>query len=305
MKLILVSAAKRYAKFARLFIFTKYLLTVSPLMKKLFTLITLFILAQNVTAQKKVLRQIADSINAEGEMLYRSEWASGHSTQIFASSFGRKKLLSGGYFSYETKKEMTTIFFSKNEGPVVLATVKFDHGLDSSKYSIDTTTRKFTENEKEFYTIRSKAAQAVLNDTLFKFYEHTSLNLVPIIKNGTKKVYVITAQTAPDEILLGNDYLINFDKDNGIIRKTKLHNNLIPLGTGGKEAIKASSHQHLGETSPFITATDICAFKLWKAKTTWVISFVVSVGYVSAWHFRDEFLEILTQDEWQKIMKNK
>ena len=274
-------------------------------MKKLFTLITLFILAQDATAQKNGLRHIADSIYAEGEMLYRSEWASGHSTQIFASSFGEKKLLSGGYFSYETNNEMITIFFSKNEDPVVSATVEFDHGLDSSKYSIDTTTRKFTENEKEFYTIRSKAAQAVLNDTLFKFYQNTSLNLVPIIKNGAKRVYVITAQTAPDEVLLGNDYLINFDKDDTIIKKTKLHNNLIPLQTGGKEPITASSHQHLGETSPFITATDICAFKLWKGKTTWVISFVVSAGYVSAWHFRDEFLEILTQDEWQKIMKNK
>ncbi|TWJ03340.1 hypothetical protein JN11_00878 [Mucilaginibacter frigoritolerans] len=274
-------------------------------MKKLFTLITLFILAQNATAQKNELRQIADSINAEGEMLYHSEWASGHSTQIFTSSFGRKKLLSGGYFSYETKKGMTTIFFSKNEDLVVLATVKFDHGLDSSKYSIDTTTRKFTENEKEYYTIRSKAAKVILNDTLFKFYQNTSLNLVPIIKNGTKKVYVITAQTAPNEVLLGNDYLINFDKDNGIIKKTKLHNNLIPLGTGGQDAIKASSHQHLGETSPFITATDICAFKLWKAKTTWVISFVVSAGYVSAWYFDDESLEIFTQAEFEKKMKNK
>ncbi|MDR3696366.1 hypothetical protein [Mucilaginibacter sp.] len=274
-------------------------------MKKLFTLITLFILAQNATAQENELRHIADSIYAEGEMLYHSEWASGHSTQIFASSFAVKKLLSGGYFSYETNKALTTVFFSKNEDPVVIATVKFDHGLDSSKYSIDTTTRKFTENEKEFYTIRTKAAQAVSTDMLFKFYQNTSLNLVPIIENGTKRVYVITAQTAPDEVLLGNDYLINFDKDNTIIKKTKLHNNLIPLGTGGIDPIKASSHQHLGETSPFITATDICAFKLWKGKTTWVISFVASAGYVSAYHFRDEFLEILTQDEFQKIMKNK
>ena len=274
-------------------------------MKKLFTFFTIFILAQNATAQKNGLRQITDSIYAEGEMLYRSEWASGHSSQIFASSFGGKKPLSGGYFSYETYNGMTTIFFSKNEDPVVLATVKFDHGLDSSKYSIDTAKRKFTENEKEFYTIRSKAAQTVLNDTLFKYYQNTSFNLVPIIKNDTKKVYVITAQTAPDEVLLGNDYLINFDKDNVIIKKTKLHNNLIPLETGGKVPIEASSHQHLNKTSPFITATDICAFKLWKSKTTWVISFVVSAEYVSAWFFRDEFLEILTQAEWEKIMTNK
>jgi len=274
-------------------------------MKKLFTLILLFILSHNATAQKNDLKQIADSIKAEGEMLYRSEWASGHSTQIFTSSFGGKKLLSGGYFSFERKQGMTTIFFSKNEDPVVLATVTFDHGLDSSQYVIDTTTRKFTKNEKEFYAIRSKAAKAILNDTLFKFYQHASLNLVPIIKNGVKKVYVITAQTVLDEVLLGNDYLINFNKDNEIIKKTKLHNNLIPLGTGGQDAIKASSHQHLGKTSLFITATDICAFKLWKAKTTWVISFVVSAGYVSAWHFRDEFLEIFTKAEFEKKMKNK
>lgn len=283
----------------------KYLPTLPPLMKKLFTLITLLILAQNATAQKNELRRIADSINTEGEMLYHSEWASGHSTQIFASRFGGKKLLSGGYFSYETKKGMTTIFFSKNENPAVMATVKFEHGLDSSQYSIDTITRKFTGNEKEFYTIRSKAAQVVLNDTLFQFYQNISLNLVPIIKNGAKRVYVITAQTSPDEVLLGNDYLINFDKDDDIIKKTKLHNNLIPLGTGGKDAIKASSHVHLGNTSPFITATDICAFKLWKPKTTWVISFVSSAGYVSAFYFRDEFLEIFTQAEFEKKMKNK
>ncbi|RZL30109.1 MAG: hypothetical protein EOP00_36895, partial [Pedobacter sp.] len=194
-------------------------------MKKLLTLITLFILVQNATAQKKELRQITDSIKAEGEMLYRSEWSSWHSTEIFTSGFGGKKILSGGYFSYETKKGMATVFFSKNEHPVVLATVKFDHGLDSSKYSIDTTTRKFTEIEKNFYTIRSKAAQAFSNNTLFKFYQHTSLNLVPIIKNGAKKVYMITGQTSPNEILLGNDYLINFDNDNNIIKKTKLHNN--------------------------------------------------------------------------------
>lgn len=273
-------------------------------MKKLFTLVSLFILAQNATAQKNELRRIADSIYAEGETLYRSEWASGHSTQIFESRFAGKKLLSGGYFSFETKKGLTTVFFSKNEDPVVLATVRLDHGLDSSKYSIDTITRKFTEYEKEFYIIRSKAAQAVLNDPLFKFYQNTSLNLVPIIKNGAKRVYVITAQTASDEVLLGNDYLINFNKENNIVSKVKLHNNLIPLGTGGKETIKASSHQHLGETSPFITATDICAFKLWKPKTTWVISFVVAAGYVSAWHFDDESLEIFTQAEWRKIMKN-
>ena len=253
---------------------------------------------QSATAQKNTLKHIADSIKAEGEMLYHSEWASGHSTHIFASGFGEKKLLSGGYFSYEDKKGMTTIFFSKNENPVVIATVKFAHG-------IDTTTRKFTEIEKEFYTIRSKAAQAVLNDTLFKFYQHTRLNLVPIIKNGIKKVYIITAQTSPDEVLLGNDYLINFSKDNDIVNKKKLHNNLIPLGNGGKEEIEASSHQHLGETSPFITATDICAFKLWKEKNTCVISFVVSAGYISVWYFDDESLEIFTQAEWGKIMKKK
>jgi hypothetical protein len=125
-------------------------------MKKLLTLITLFILALNVTAQKNVLRKVADSINAEGETLYRSEWASGHSTQIFTSSFGVKKQLSGGYFSYETEKKMTTVFFSKNNDPVVLATVKFGHSLDSSKYSIDTTTRKFTVIEKDLYASGQK-----------------------------------------------------------------------------------------------------------------------------------------------------
>jgi hypothetical protein len=32
---------------------------------------------------------------------------------------------------------------------------------------------------------------------------------------------------------------------------------------------------------------------------------VASAGYVSAWYFSDESLEIFTQAEWEKKMKNK
>jgi len=267
----------------------------------------ILILLSNISlfafSQQRDLKKIADSIKAEGELLYRSEWASGNGTAIFAASYPSKKLLSGGYISYDTKKDVINIFYSKEEYPKVIATVKFDKRLDSTKYTIDTATRNFNDTEKELFVLRKKAADAITTDTFFKFHAYTSHNLVPVIKNGEKKVYVVTAQTSPNEVLLGDDYLINFDKLNNIASKTKLHNNLIPLPNGGKEVIEASSHVHLGTSSNFITATDVCTFKLWKPKITWVITFVQSAGFVSAWHFRDEYLDIYTMADWEKMMK--
>jgi len=256
-------------------------------------------------SQERDLKRVADSIKAEGEKLYRSEWASGHGSSIFSTNYAEKKLLSGGYFSYETNKDLVNIFFSKDTDPKVIATIKFNQKLDDVKYKIDTTTRKFTDIEKEIYTIREKTVDVIKTDTLFQFHPNTDHNLVPIVENGIKKVYIITAQTSSLEVLLGNDYLINFDSENNIINKIKLHNNLIPLPNGGAQVIEASSHVHLGKTSDFITATDVCIFKFWKPKITWVITFVQSAGYVSAWHFRDEYLDIYTQAQWEKIMKNK
>lgn len=273
-------------------------------MKRIGLLVVFLSISSLLAAQPLSLTKIADSIKAEGEALYRSEWASGHGTAIFNANYSlRKKLLSGGYLSYETKKDVVNIFFSKDEHPKVIATLKFDKRLDESKFTIDTITRTFNDTEEDLFVLREKAAKEVTSSPFFTFYENTSFNIIPIITNGRKKVYVVTAQTSPDIVLLGNDYLINFDEENNVLNKIKLHNNLIPLANGGNEVIEASSHQHLSNTSEFITATDVCAFKLWKPKITWVITFVVSAGYISAWHFRDEYFEILTQTEFAKKMK--
>lgn len=55
------------------------------------------------------------------------------------------------------------------------------------------------------------------------------------------------------------------------------------------------------DTNAFLSIAVIYRARLGgvEKKTTWMISFVVSTGYVSAWQFRDEFSEIFTKAEFE------
>jgi len=170
---------------------------------------------------------ITSSIVAEGKKMYRSEMASWYGTDIFLEKYPDQKSNIGGYFSYEDGNLTKCLFFSRTEIPKVLATISFDSTYSTSTAKIDDISRDFTPYENEIYVIRKKALQLINSDTLFKAYDNTNLNLIPLIKETEKKVYVLTGPQSNGVVIFGNDYLLTFDKDNNLLIQRQLHKNII------------------------------------------------------------------------------
>lgn len=243
-----------------------------------------------------------EAILAEAWLLYNSERASWHGTDIFLEKFPVKKEKMGGYFSYSEGNVHTCIFYDREAVPNVLASVKFNDSFVVEAAEIDSITRKLNTFEADLYTIRQKAFELSKTDTLFKRYEKTSLNLIPLIANNKKKVYMLTGPSASGVVIFGNDYLVEFDKKNNVRSKKALHKNLIPIKYTNSTDEKATIHNHLDESGYLMTATDICTLLLYSPYTQWQQHYVVSKKYVSIWDCDKENLTVLTKKAWDKIM---
>src|ERR1700761_7288506 len=137
------------------------------------------------------LDHIADSILAEGKLLYVSERTSWDGTDLFLAKFTEREKL-GGYFSYADKDTLKCIFYSKDQSPLVLGSVSFDSTWATDRAIVDLVPRAFTTTEQAFYQIRSKALDLIKTDTFFKAYQNTDFNLIPIISEGKRRVVVLT-----------------------------------------------------------------------------------------------------------------
>ncbi|WPU94503.1 hypothetical protein SNE25_03080 [Mucilaginibacter sabulilitoris] len=274
-------------------------------MRKLIISCTLLVFALKASAQHKNTQRITDSIVNEGKALFRSEWASWYGSDIFVAQCKEKRALIGGYISYETPTGLNNVFFSKGDDPMVLATTSFGNDFNENNYKLDTVTRKLNTSEKELVSIRQAVVKRMGTDTIFKYFKNTELNPVPIIRNGVKRVYILTGPRTSGVVIFGNDYLVNFDKSNEITEIKRLHKNIIPMeyhsptADSSKTEVSAM-HSHLPETGDFITATDICTLMLYEKYTTWKQYYVMSKKYISIWDCKKNELFEMTMEAWKK-----
>ena len=145
------------------------------------------VLTINVFGQKNPTEK-AQPIVAEGKLLYKSEMASWYGTDLFLENYSDRNNI-GGYFSYTEKEISKCIFFSKSDEPKVIGSISFDSTYNVKTAKVNLTNRKFTNYENNIYTIRKIALSEINSDTLFKTYNNTNLNLIPLISGNEKKVY--------------------------------------------------------------------------------------------------------------------
>jgi len=270
-------------------------------MKNILVLVSLLITSITLFGQED-LGNISDSIAAEGLRLYKSEMASWYGTDIFLEKHKNRDNI-GGYFSYSDNSIAKCIFFSKGDTSKVIGTISFDTSYNVNTAQVDLAEREFTNNEKQLYTIRRIALRTINSDTLFKTYKNTNLNLIPLISNGQKKVYVLTGPEQNGVVIFGNDYLLNFNDNNELVDKKQLHKNKISLNYGNKSdtTVVGTMHTHLPETGNFITATDICTLMLYQKFAKWQQHYVMSKNYVCIWDCNKNILAILTKYAWDNI----
>jgi hypothetical protein len=140
---------------------------------------------------------------------------------------------------------------------------------------------------------------------LYKSYKNTNFNTIPLIGEKESKVYILTGPQNSGVVIIGNDYVLNFNEKDSLISQKKIHKSIIPLeyGDNNKEEV-ATMHTHLPETGDFITATDVCTLMLYGKYTKWQSHYVISKNYYSMWDFSKNGFVILTKEVFEKIAKD-
>ncbi|MBV5281873.1 MAG: hypothetical protein JZU53_05485 [Paludibacter sp.] len=276
-------------------------------MKRILFLLLTFV-SLSAGAQTDLQTRIKTIVD-EGKRLYRSEMASWYGTDLFLVNY-KSRTNVGGYFSFTTKEDVSKcIFFSKAEKPKVIGTISFDKTFNPELAKIDLNEREFTVMENDLYVLRKVALTTINTDTLFKRYSNTDLNLIPLVYNNEKKVYVLTGPKQGGAVILGNDYLMTFDSNNQLIARKPLHKNIIPVPYAGKQSdgteIVSTLHSHLPETGDLITSTDICTLMLYEKFAKWKSHKVVSQKYLSTWDCAKDELTVVEMDAVEKMVKEK
>ena len=277
------------------------LLLMRTIFSIIFLLLTIYSFCQTPT-------ELAQPIVKEGKLLYRSEMASWYGTDLFMEKYKLRDNIKG-YFSYLDNGIAKCIFYSKGDIAKVIGTMSFDSTYNTETASVDLKEREFTPYEQELYKIRTNALIEIQTDTsVFKTYENTDLNLIPLINNNERKVYVLTGPKNNGVVILGNDYLLTYDNNNQLISKKRLHQNIIPIYYGdeqkdGKEVI-GTMHSHLPETGDFITATDVCTLMLYEKMAKWKSHQVVSKNFLNIWNCETNTLTVIPMSTIDKINKD-
>lgn len=250
------------------------------------------------------LNEISVTLEKEGRELFLLEKTAWMGSDILHEVHKNPEKV-GGYFSYRDGEGSKCVFFSKEKNPNVIASVSFDADFTETKTIVNLTERSFFSQEKILYEIRKKALSEFNTDSLFKTYSNSSINIMPMIYNGQRKVYILTSPLEEGVLLFGNDYEIRFDKDNNIVSKEALHKGLIPISYEGRAGLaKASVHSHVEGKSEFITVTDICTLMLYQDFIPWHRHYVLSSRYVSVWNCKSNSLTIITREEFDKLKES-
>jgi hypothetical protein len=268
-------------------------------MKNIFAV--LFILFA-ISFQAQNLEKLSKEINEEGTALYRSEMASWYGTDIFRANYEHMENV-GGYFSYIDEFVPKCIFFSKENK--VLATIAFPTNYNPENAKLDLKERDFTLTETDYFTIRQNALARIKTDTIFKSYKNTSFNIVPLIKENVKKVYVLTGPSVDNVIVFGNDYLITFNNKNEVKDVEKLHNSMIAQDIYDEKVGKTISgiHSHVIENWQTITPTDICTLMLYQNLTNFGSYITISKKFTSIWNSNNNIVIMKTED-YKKMTEN-
>lgn len=235
-------------------------------MKKAITLIlflvSIIIYSQEKTYTDKEISQKLDSITAEGNLLYSLENASWHSNDIARSKKEIRGLI-GHYLTYQSNDTVKTVFLNKLGNQIIAeySFVKNEKTPVKEKVSM----RPLNQRETDLITIRQKLiAQFADPQYQVSVPDGFNLNIITIPFDEKYKTYLIPGTSDSSIIPFGNDYLFITDAQGNISKHQKIHSRLIPTMTnlGEEKTLTMSTHSHLID-NPFISATDICTFKLY------------------------------------------
>ena len=233
-------------------------------MKKIIILFCIFVsagLSGQVQLSKEEIKQKNDSILAEGNLLYRYEKAAWVSTDM-AMSIKEVKDSFGGYLIYQSGDSIKAIILGKEENTCIYE-LTFLHDFTNPCKEL-LVKRQLNEKEENLQSIKLKiVSEAFTPSYQVKCTDGFNLVLELIPNASGYKLYILTGTSQHDVIPMGNDYIFFSDENGEITSWRKFHSGLIATRTKiNGEKVTEIIHSHL-KSEPFISATDICTFKLY------------------------------------------
>jgi hypothetical protein len=210
---------------------------------------------------KEEIKQKNDSILAEGDLLYRYEKAAWVSTDL-AMSLKDIKENFGGYLIYRSVDSIKAIILGKDHATCIYEMTFFGDPTNPFRESFEN--RKLNDTEEELQSIKTKMVKESLQPAYqVVCAEGYSLVIELIPYESGYKLYVLTGTSKRDIIPMGNDYVFFAGTDGEITSWRKFHSELIPAKTKIQDQkVLSIIHTHL-VSEPFISATDICTFRLY------------------------------------------
>jgi len=226
----------------------------------LFFLGTIFL---NAFSQDDNLQFKLDSIIKEADLLYSYEKAVWNATDILMNDSKLKKNY-GGYVVSHSNDTIFATFIDKSQKQKI-AKYFFKKSNLSLPFNSEIGLSPLTNSEQELLDIKIK----IINQLSDKKYEvgipqSFNPNFVLIKEKEVFKLYILMGTYESGIVPFGNDYLFWADSKGNITDWKKFHSRMIPAQSKGPngEKVVSAIHSHL-KTTPYITATDICTFRLY------------------------------------------
>lgn len=232
-------------------------------MRQIKVLILLVTISLNAFTQDENLQFILDSIIVEADLMYRYEKSVWSSTDLLVTDKKLKKNY-GGYLTSHSGDSVLVTYLDKNQKKSI-ARYTYVSTNFNKPFLVSLESSPLTILEKELLDIRTKMIDQI-SDSKYNVTvpQAFSPNFVLIKDEETFRLYIIMGTNESGVIPFGNDYLFCSDSEGNITNWKKFHSRMIPTyskGPNGEKAI-SSTHSHL-KTTPYITATDICTFRLY------------------------------------------
>jgi hypothetical protein len=208
------------------------------------------------------LKLKCDSILIEGNNLYSYEKAAWITSDLARE---KKEIYKnfGGLLTYKRSDTISTLVLSK-KGNKCIYEVSFISNYNQPCKE-DLTRRELTQTEKKLQETKVKMVDEIFSKDIYQVScpEGYNFNIQLIPGDLSYKLYFILGTNRSNEIPFGNDYVFFANNEGQITSWRKCHSGLIYTPTefeGNK--VTRSMHSHL-KSEPFISATDICTFKLY------------------------------------------
>lgn len=239
-------------------------------------------------------------------MLYRLEKAAWICSDHLIKNYPQLRNQVGGYVSYPMGDSLiVTAFYHFEANQHILIRYQSDLRLSPESLKVSATQEIASDTEKSLITIRQEAlAQIQENrDHFFMTYEATSFNLIPVLGEKMNRVYVLTAAHGGNEVILGNDYLLEYTTKNELAEVYKLHHSLVrlPFNAPDEQTISATMHTHV--LASHIEPTDVCTLLLYRDLASWKQHYVIHANYVSIMDMEKESLSIISRKAFDKMNK--